>query len=145
MVCLKSRTNQIVLVIFGCSVIIGIFAYRQYVVSKNFLQADKAYFQSIGKTINSEGCVDEIVHWYSNCKAMKSLCDVSTPKMMDFCLLGQPRKDDCNRYGPNTSDTHFGYPQCQARNVTRKTKKPCALAYRVIDKHCQTLKKSESL
>jgi len=141
----KHKGYWVIALIFSFSSIIGIVAYSKYVSSEKTLLQNFNKMSSLGKTASVETCVDHVLNWRKTCQAMKSLCDVSVPRMMGACLGSQNRKPYCNQLGTTSSDTHFGYKECQARKVNKKTKKACALSYRVIDNHCKTLERMASL
>jgi hypothetical protein len=120
------------------------------IVVQNYLNSQKHIHHMLndisvqGKNLNSEQCVDAVMHLISRCEAMKSLCDMTTPRLMETCLSAQTRNEECRVYEPSFGDTGFGFKPCVARGVTRKNKKTCGTSYRVIESYCkQTLGKSE--
>lgn len=131
------NAKSVLLCIFGLALIIGCLGYWRFIVSDRFLRDDVLSMQKQGKTLSVEGCVDAVVLWASRCRAMKSLCDATAPRMMDVCLAAGNRSAYCRKLGQSGNDTHFGFEECRARKVKRKTKKACASAYRAIANHCE--------
>lgn len=133
----KNRAWLVVSILFGLSVAIGLVAYWRFIVSDKYLRADLHRLGEQGKKLDVEGCVDATLEWARHCKAMKSLCDATTPEMMGKCLAARDRSAYCKKLGDTGKDTHYGYKECKARGVTRKTKKTCSIAYRAIVTHCE--------
>lgn len=124
------------------AVIIGTLAYRNFVISKNHLEAAEKSLTVMGTDRSVEQCVDAVVEWAGKCEAMKSLCDANGPRMMFACLAGQDRMDYCKALGDEAEDRHFGFQNCMDRKVTRVTKKACGAAYGSIGSWCKNLMKS---
>lgn len=135
----KNRAWLVVAILFGLSVAIGVVAYWRFIVSDRYLRDDLRRLADQGKQLTVEGCVDATLAWGRSCKAMKSLCDATTPEMMGKCLAARNRESYCRRLGTTGHDTRFGFKECKARGVDRKSKKTCAIAYRAIADHCDRL------
>lgn len=136
----RRRSNSwkiVVAVLFALSTVIGVLAYWRFIVSDRFLREDLEKMARVGRSLSVEQCVDATVAWAGTCRAMKSLCDATGPQLMRTCLAARDRSDYCNHLGDRAKETHFGFKECKARKVTRKTKKACAAAYRAIASHCQ--------
>ena len=129
--------SRVLLIILGTSCVMGVVAYSKYRSSEKILWQDLAHFRQIGTQLSSEECINEVIEWRNNCLAMKSLCDISVPRMMETCLASQNREKYCVELGTIPSDTHFGFKECQNRHLNSKTKKACAASYRIIDSHCK--------
>lgn len=136
----KNRAWLVVSVLFALSVVIGVVAYWRFIASDRYLRADLKRLAAQGKQLTVEGCVDATLAWGRSCKAMKSLCDATAPEMMGKCLAARDRSSYCRRLGTTGHDTHFGFKECKARGVDRKSKKTCATAYRAIATHCDRLR-----
>lgn len=133
--CLK----YILIAIFISTLGMGIVSTFTYMSSERVLSQDLAYFRQRGTELSPEKCIDEVIQWRTNCQAMKSLCDISIARMMGTCLAAQDRKQYCVQLGRITSDTHFGFKECQQRRLSSRVKKACTLAYRSIDSHCKNI------
>lgn len=129
-------------VIFGVSIPVGALAYWRFSLSERYLTEDLRHMQTAGATLSAEECVDETVAWAGRCRAMKSLCDASVERMTKRCLAGRDRRAYCQQVQEATKEASFGYVECQARGVDRKTKKACGLAYRAVASHCEQLRGS---
>lgn len=129
----------VVAVLFLVAVTIGVLAYWRFVVSDRYLQQDAATLHQRGGTLTLEGCVDAVMAWTGRCRAMKSLCDATTPRMIHACLKGADRRQACKALGDRSQDTRLGFKECQDRGVDRRSKKLCAMAYRAIATHCRSL------
>lgn len=135
----RGRSARLVLlVVFSLSSVLGVLAYWRYQQSERFIRGSIAAFGVRGAKATVEQCVDQVVVWTESCRAMIGLCDASVSRMMNACLKGQDRSQACAAILPNaTADTRFGHEACIKRGVTRRTKKACAAAYRMIAAHCQ--------
>lgn len=132
----RHRGWLVVGILFALSVAVGILAYSRFITSDRRLRADLGRLAAEGRKLSVEGCVDATIRWSTRCAAMKSLCDATTPQMMARCLGARDRTEYCRSLGDAGRDTHFGFKECKARGVNRKTKKTCAIAYRAIRSHC---------
>lgn len=126
----------VVAVLFALSIVIGVVAYWRFIVSDRFLRDDLEQMAQRGRSLSVEQCVDATVEWAGSCRAMKSLCDATGPQLMRTCLAARDRSEYCDSLGDRARETRFGFKECKARKVTRKTKKACAAAYRAIASHC---------
>ncbi len=123
--------------------ITGVVAYWRFVVSDRVLKEDTAAINLKGAAVPIEGCVDEVLGWAASCRAMRSLCTASTPRMAHACIKGKDRTPECQALGDRSQDTRYGYRECKARGATRKyTRKACAMAYRAIATHCAAVIRS---
>ena len=141
-----ARPSSLQIILGSCvfvSLIAGAWAFHMLNVSQKFVKISLAEVALKGKTSSVDDCVSVTMEWYKTCEAMKSLCDSSVSRVMRQCLIGQDRQNDCVELGQLTMDTHFGFKECQARGVTRFTRKACANAFRAIDHHCTALKKGQ--
>jgi hypothetical protein len=138
---LKRRHNGVLVVgvLLVLATAIGVLAYWRFTVSEGYLRLDLDQVYADGSRLSVEQCVDETLRWGGHCKAMKSLCDASAPRIMHACLMARDRRATCEELGDSIRDTHFGFKECKARGVTRKNKKTCASAYRAIAGHCTHL------
>jgi hypothetical protein len=140
------RPSSLQVVLGGCvfvSLIAGAWGFHMLTVSQKFIKLSMAEVALKGKSSSVEDCINVTMEWYESCEAMKSLCESSVPRVMRECLIGQDRIAVCTDLGQITMDTHFGFKECEARGVTRFTRKACASAYRAIDHHCTDLKKAQ--
>jgi hypothetical protein len=119
----------------------GAWGFHMLQVSQVFIKTSLLGVATKGKNATVEQCIDVTMHWYQSCEAMKSLCESSVPRVMQECLVAQDRSGDCKELGLTTMNTHFGFQECEARKVTRFTRKACANAYRAIDHRCADLAK----
>ena len=135
----RISAGWIVGALFAASFAIGVVAYARYVSSEKALTADLAAIADKGKALSVEQCVDEVLAWHARCEAMKSLCDLSIPRMMFECLKAQDRAPYCDGLTRTTEETTFGVAECKARGAysERTTRNVCATAYRSIDAHCR--------
>ncbi len=135
----SSKKHNGYFVIFGLLIFasfLGLYAYYQYNVSEKHLIKTLAEIREKGKSLTYEQCVQEILDWAPHCAAMKSLCDASAPRLMEGCLSARDRAQECASLGDSTRDTHFGFKECKARNLSRSLGKTCGNAYRAMDTHC---------
>lgn len=133
------RGYLVVAVILGLSVLLGVMVFWRYVGSQRQL-ADAYYeIEARGAELTTEGCVDEVLHWREDCGAMKGLCDMTVNSMMDACLSAGDRSAYCAEHVQDMGTTHFGYEECEARDLDREGRNVCSSAYRVIDHHCRAL------
>lgn len=139
----KKRHNgfRVLAVVMLLAALIGVMAYWRFIVSDRHLRADLEAMAERGAQLTAEQCVDATLSWAAGCQAMKSLCDASAQLIAHRCLDGRDRSTYCAGLGEAIYDTKFGYKECQARGVTRTTKKTCAAAYRAIAAHCHKLRK----
>lgn len=135
----KNNGRLVIGLLLLLSAVVGVVAYWRFIVSDRYLRADLNRLSTRGKRLSVEGCVDATVTWASRCQAMKSLCDATGPEMMTRCLAANDRTAYCARLGRTGADTHFGFKECKARHVNRKTKSACADAYRAIATYCDGL------
>lgn len=138
----KHRGWLVIGVLLLVATVVGVLSYWRFIVSDRHLRADIARMERRGASIGVEQCIDEVVRWAGRCKAMKSLCDAEAPRLADVCLAARDRSAYCAQLGDRHRETSFGFKECQARKVTRKTKKACATAYRAIANHCDHLNKT---
>lgn len=132
----RHRGWLVVGILLALSVVVGVVAYSRFIRSDRHLRTDLERLAAEGKELSVEGCVDATIRWSTRCEAMKSLCDATTPQIMARCLGARDRSKYCRSLGESGRDTRFGYKECKARGVNRKTKKTCAIAYRAIRSHC---------
>jgi len=135
-----SRSIKIVLgTVAALSVGLGVLAFRNYSHAETKLRAEFVEAQRIGATATPEQCVDATVRWYDQCDAMQTLCDMSVSRYMQGCLRAADRTAFCAKLPPETRATTYGFHECEARGITRKTRarwKACGLTYRTIVNEC---------
>lgn len=125
--------------VWTLSAILGVLAYRNYIHWDRYLHQSLDSMQVRGKELTFEQCVDEILEWVPKCVAMKKLCETSVPRVMDFCLAGRNRATECKQLGLSSTDAHFGFKECQAKQLGRSQNKNCGNAYRTMDSHCRRI------
>lgn len=96
-------------------------------------------FSELGTTAASEQCIDRIIAWVPRCDGMKALCEGAVPRVMESCLAGQNRAQECAALSKRPADAHFGFKECEARNLSRSLNKVCGNSYKALDLHCRAL------
>lgn len=128
----------VLIVVFALSTMLGALAFWRYRVSEAALRADLASFARRGAGLSVEQCVDAVIAWNSNCRAIIGLCDASVSRMTNACLKAADRQVYCRQLAPGeTADTRFGKVPCARRQVKGRAKKACAAAYRMIAARCE--------
>lgn len=97
------------------------------------------YFGDLGSTATSERCIDEVIQWIPRCDGMKALCEGAVPRVMESCLAGQNRAQECAALSKRAADAHFGFKECEARSLSRSLNKVCGNSYKALDLHCRAL------
>jgi hypothetical protein len=121
------------------STVLGVVATSGYLRSEESLTVARAAFGEIGSELSPGGCLERVLTWRASCDAMKSLCDASSYRMMESCLLAKDRSTYCAEVGEATSHTSFGNEDCKSRGLDRDGRKACAACYRAIDAHCKRI------
>lgn len=135
----KNRGALVVLsVAFTVSTLMGVFAYKRYVESEDFILMSLDLVQKEGQSLSGDGCVDYVVKWTHSCEAMKSLCDHSVPRLMQTCLQASSRSLDCVPFENIPSDARIGMQECKARSTTRADQKNCTTSYMVWNDFCKS-------
>jgi hypothetical protein len=58
---------------------------------------------------------------------------------MDSCLGGKSRVSECEALKDRPTGAHFGFKECEARQLTRSLNKVCGNSYKTLDLHCRGL------
>lgn len=111
-------------------------AYRQTDVH---LVEMYTYFKTLGAEASAEQCIDEVIKWVPKCNGMKALCEGAVPRVMDSCLAGKSRVPECEALKNRPADAHFGFKECEVRQLTRSLNKVCGNSYKTLDLHCRGL------
>lgn len=129
-------------ILFGFAFIMGCYVFYMYKVSMRHITTTVASMQARGKDLDFEQCVTEVVTWVPRCEAMSTLCESVSPNMMEACLKGRDRRAECKAIQDRPQDAHFGFKECQARQLTRRAmKKVCGNSYKALDEHCRSLER----
>lgn len=122
---------------FSLSAIMGVMAFANFQSTDRYLRAVERGMRQQGKKLTVDGCVDAVVTWRKGCQGARVLCDSFAPRVMRACLEARDRRAYCAKLPPLTEGPRFGWRDCQRRGVTRKTKKACAAAFRMVHIHCR--------
>lgn len=122
---------------FGISAILGVMAYANFKATNRYLRSVERGMRERGKTLTVDGCVDAVINWRKECRGSKILCNSYAPRVMRACLEARDRRAYCAKLPPITDGPRFGWRDCEKRGVTRKTKKACAAAFRMLHIHCR--------
>ncbi|MCC6159242.1 MAG: hypothetical protein IT350_14425 [Deltaproteobacteria bacterium] len=135
----RSARRVVVALILG-SIAIGAIAFWRYRSSEVVLTRARIDIEAKGPTLSPPECVESVVDWARHCEAMKTLCDASMPRMTKTCVEAADRRAYCDELGRDAwMSARFGYDECERLGVDRTAMKACALAYRSIANHCETL------
>jgi len=113
------------------------FAVYNYHRSNAYLKRVLVDMRRTGARTTAEGCVDHILAWRKTCPLSRVLCDNFAPRAMKICLQARDRTGYCRSLPPLRGTTRFGYRDCVARKMTRKTRNACAAAFRMLDQYCR--------
>jgi hypothetical protein len=146
------------------SVTVGVLGYRRYANSERWVAEGIQQMDAIGAELEAEGCVDEVVEWYSACDqhdANAAVCLQGVGILMHHCLSARERDQTCELYLDPESAVHeasegmrerardpekagdsgrWVYARCEERGMVCRNKRECACAeaYRAIDSFCRT-------
>jgi hypothetical protein len=146
------------------SVTVGVLGYRRYANSERWVAEGIQQMDAIGAELEAEGCVDEVVEWYSACDqhdANAAVCLQGVGILMHHCLSARERDQTCELYLDPESTVHeategmrerarvpekagdsgrWVYARCEERGMVCRDKRECACAqaYRAIDSFCRT-------
>ncbi|NBX16896.1 MAG: hypothetical protein EBR09_05970 [Proteobacteria bacterium] len=112
------------------------FTYRQTEVH---LVETYSRFSELGKSSSAENCINSIIAWLPRCDGMKALCEGAVPRVMDSCLTGQNRAQECAALANRPADAHFGFKECAARSLSKSLNKVCGNSYKALDLHCRSI------
>ncbi len=120
-------------------VLLGAVGYRQLVRSRDHFAAVTTQMDAVGKTVDAEGCVTEVLKWHGECAANKPLCDNGVPMVMTHCLLGRDRTPTCESLDLSSAKAQWVFDRCEERGNGCSNRKNCACAsaYRAIDSFCR--------
>ena len=121
------------------SVSLGVFALHNYNQTDAYLKRVLREMRETGAETTAEGCIDRIMRWRASCRLSNVLCDNFSPRAMQACLAAKDRTGYCRSLPQDRGTTRFGYRDCKRRKMTRKTRKACASAYRMLDQYCRGL------
>jgi len=133
---------KVVLVVLAISTALAFILLGNFKTSEKYISASTVKFQERGGDLTAEGCVDEVLAWSVECKAIKQICKESVGLMMMSCLKAQERNEYCAEVLPVAADTHFGRKHCKERGYSRRHK-ACATAYGTIDIYCREVVKGK--
>ena len=137
----QTRRGRIALGLVGGLLVLslgfGLLGWRNFHRASDHLEAVKARLARQGRGLDAQGCIGAVLAWRKRCAVTKSLCDAFAPRVMRSCLAARDRSAYCRTLTKLPGTTHFGYRDCQRRGVTRKTKKACAAAFRMLHIHCR--------
>lgn len=128
-------------------VVLGTLAYWRYTVSERHFAETLAHMDEVGPSLDTEGCVSEVLQWHSTCEANKPLCDNGVPRVLTHCLSGADRKAFCGGLDLSSSKAQWVFDKCEERGTPCANRKKCACAnaYRTIDSFCRHDQKGVSL
>jgi hypothetical protein len=112
------------------------FTYRQ---TELHLVQTYSRFEQLGQTASAEECINGVIDWLPRCDGMKALCEGAVPRVMDKCLAGRSRVEECTALSGRPADAHFGFKECQARGLSKSLNKVCGNSYKALDLHCRSL------
>ncbi len=121
------------------AMVLGVLAYWRYTVSERHFADTLAHMDKVGPTLDTEGCVGEVLAWHSRCTANKVLCDDGVARVMTHCLLGADRQAYCGGLDLSSAKAQWVFNKCVDRNAPCRDRKKCACAdaYRAIDSFCR--------
>jgi hypothetical protein len=128
-------------------VVLGVVAYWRYTVSERYFAESLKEIDAVGPTLDTEGCVSEVLKWHQQCEANKPLCDNGVPRVMTHCLTGADRKAYCDTLDLSSAKAQWVFDKCEERGTPCANRKRCACAnaYRAIDSFCRHDQKGVSL
>lgn len=122
--------------------------HRAYTRGEEVVRAALPAFDEKGKSLDAEGCIDEVIAWHKTCDATSIMCNKGVLPAMYHCLKAQDRAADCAKL-PETEgmDGKWVFVTCKERGTQCKRTKECACAeaYRAIDSFCRTDQKAVQL
>lgn len=99
-----------------------------------------------GKSLDTEGCVKNVVTWYAGCDAMPTMCLQEVPRAMAHCLKAKDRTEECLPYETQQADAHWTFERCETagfgKDAKSDTRKACTAAWRAVDQFCKTHQKA---
>lgn len=123
--------------LLAVSFIMGLYAFYNFKVANQVLRLELVSMETRGKELSFSQCIDQVVDWVPKCAAMKSLCEAYSGGIMEACLKGRNRMQECAQIADRPDVSHFGFQDCEARNLNRALNKVCANAYKALDIHCK--------
>ena len=135
----KHNGIKFVFLLLAFASLMGFYAFYNFKLANRVLRNELVSTESRGKDLSFEQCIDQVVAWVPQCEAMKSLCEAYSGGIMDACLRGRDRKQECVSIADRPTVSQFGYKECQARELGRALTKACANAYKALDIHCKNL------
>lgn len=129
-------------VTFLLSVLLGVTFLYQYLTTMRFIREhlnEPATPHAWSVTpLSPDECVTEALDWARECRGIKSLCDMYSDRVMEYCMDSQPREAYCRSLGDITRTARFGFAECQARGVRRNIDAEiCSKAYRFTATYCE--------
>lgn len=137
------RGYWVVAALLTGSLCLGVFIAWRYRVSDHHLADAQARMAARGGELTAEGCVDEVIDWFSHCEAMAGLCEQSVARMMGRCLDAGDRRAFCESIEGGSADTGFGFHECETRHLSRDRTNACSSAYQAIFVHCDRIAAEE--
>ncbi|MBX7079480.1 MAG: hypothetical protein K1X88_09865 [Nannocystaceae bacterium] len=137
----------VVSIVVVLALVLGVVAYWRYTVSERFFADSLPEIDRVAPTLDTEGCVDEVLGWHRRCEANKPLCDEGVVRVMTHCLMGRDRSDTCSGLDLSSSKATWVFERCTKRGTpcTNRKSCPCADAYRTVDSFCRHEQKGVAL
>ena len=121
--------------------VLGIAGTSNYFASEDHIGQTMQRLNAEGAALDVDGCVDAVLAWHPQCTALSGLCDASVERVMESCVAGRDRADECRSFGAALGQTSFGVSQCRDRGIERRKgqDKQCAKSYGSFASHCKAL------
>ena len=133
--------------IAALAIVLGVLAYWRYTVSERHFATALAQMDAVAPTLDTEGCVTEVLTWHRTCEANKPLCDDGVPRVMTHCLMGADRAEYCKGLDLSSAKAQWVFEKWRVRGNECTNRKSCACAdaYRAIDSFCRHEQKGVAL
>jgi hypothetical protein len=129
------------------ALVLGTLAYWRYTESERHFSEALREMDAVASSVDTEGCVTEVLRWHARCEANKPLCDNGVPRVLTHCLTGGDRKAYCEGLDLSSAKAQWVFDKCEERGTPCANRKECACAnaYRAIDSFCRYDQKGVSL
>lgn len=131
------------------TLLFGVLSYKRYAESERWVAEGISHVESVGNTLDDEGCIDEVIKWHDACEeegANAAVCLQGVKLVMFHCLAAKPRTNACEPYLVPQRDPSgkvdpgdWVFMKCMERGSKCKQRRECACAesYRILESFCR--------
>lgn len=144
----ETRGSSAGLWVVGAAIVLSIamgtgfyFQYsRTLLYVKATLESEDAVQAWETRALSPHECVDEAMAWASECRGVKSMCDMYVDRVIALCMGARDRRAYCDSIAEE-SPAKFGAEDCRLRGVQRhRDAEACAKSYGAIVSWCADLR-----